>query len=64
MKFIKLEVKGVRCVGEEDYQVVEDDDDAEFYSVYGRDECGFAYCIGDFTSRLAANQIKAALENG
>lgn len=61
MKFVSLEVKGVQCVGEEDYQVVENDEDAEFYSVYGRDERGFAYCIGDFTSRHAAQQIVAAL---
>jgi hypothetical protein len=64
MKFVKLEVKGVRHVGDEDVEVVEDDVDAEFYSIYGRDECGFAYCVGDFTSRNAAETIKAALENG
>lgn len=64
MKFERLEVKGVQSVGEEDYQVVEDDLDAEFFSIYGRDEYGFAHCIGDFTSRQAAEEIKAALENG
>lgn len=62
MKFVKLEVKGVRHIGEEDCEVVDDDADAEFFSIYGRDERGFAYCIGDFTSRPAAETIKAALD--
>ena len=64
MKFVNLEVKGVLSVGEEDYTVVEDDLDAEFFSLYGRDENGFAHCIGDFSSREGAEQIKAAIESG
>lgn len=59
MKFESLEVQGVREV-DDAYEVVEDDDDAEFFSIYGRDEQGFAHCIGDFNSRNAAEQIKAA----
>lgn len=64
MKFITLEVKGVQSIGEEDFQVVDDDLDAEFFSLYGRCEQGFAHCIGDFNSRQAANEIKAALTSG
>lgn len=64
MKFVNIEVKGVQSVGEEDYTVVEDDLDAEFFSIYGRDEQGFAHCIGDFKTREAAETIKAALDSG
>lgn len=62
MRFETLEVKPVVSVGHDDYMIAEDDADAEFFSIYGRDEQGFAHCIGDFTSREAAEQIKAALE--
>lgn len=62
MKFTRTEVKGVRFVGNDDVEVVEDDVDADFFSIYGRDESGFAYCVGDFTSRDAAETIKAALD--
>lgn len=61
MKFVSLEIKGVR---EEDDEcmVVEDDADAMFFSIYGRCEKGLAYCIGDFNSRDAANIIMGALK--
>jgi hypothetical protein len=60
MKFTTLEVKGVREVADA-CEVVLDDDYADFFSLYGRDEQGFAHCIGDFHSRNAAEQIKNAL---
>lgn len=60
MKFKTLEVRGVREVADA-CEVVEDDDDADFFSIYGRDEQGFAYCIGDFNSREGAEEIKNAL---
>ena len=63
MKFTSLEVKGVANAGtSDDYEVVENDADAEFFSIYGRDEHGFAHCIGDFNTRAAAEDIKAALD--
>lgn len=63
LKFVSLEVKGVADHG--DYcSVVEDDADADFFSLYGRDEDGFAHCIGDFADRAGADSIKAALKNG
>lgn len=62
MKFESLEVKGVREV-EDACEVVTDDADADFFSLYGRDEHGFAHCIGDFTTRQAANEIKNALSS-
>lgn len=62
MKFERLEVKGVRHTESDDCEVVEHDADAEFFSIYGRDEQGFAHCIGDFKSREGAEFIKAALD--
>lgn len=62
MKFKTLEVRGVREVADA-CEVVEDDLDADFFSIYGRDEQGFAHCIGDFTSRQAAEQIRDALSS-
>lgn len=63
MKFTKLEVKGVKELGDA-CTVVEDDADADFFSLYGRDEVGYAYCIGDFSTRDGADVIKAAIESG
>ena len=63
MKFVNLEVKGVTCDGD-DCQIVEHDADADFFSIYGRDEEGFAHCVGDFADRQGAEFIKAALESG
>ena len=63
MKFVSLEVQGVVDDGEDCY-VVEDDAEAHFFSIYGRDEQGFAYCIGDFSTRQNAELIKAAIESG
>lgn len=60
MKFESLEVKGVREVADA-VEVVEDDDNADFFSIYGRDEQGYAHCIGDFTTRSAAEEIRNAL---
>lgn len=60
MKFESLEVKGVREVADA-VEVVEDDLDADFFSIYGRDELGYAHCIGDFSSREGAEAIKNAL---
>lgn len=62
MKFVELEVKGVKEINYDDCMIVDDDVDADFFSIYGRDERGFAYCVGDFTSRDAAETIKAALD--
>jgi hypothetical protein len=61
MKFKSLEVHGVREVADDAVEVVYDDLDADFFSLYGRDERGFAHCIGDFTTRQAADEIKNAL---
>jgi len=63
VRFVSLEVKGVKETGD-DCMVVEDDADADFFSVYGRDVNGFAYCIGDFSSRSGADFIKTAIESG
>lgn len=63
MKFVSLEIKGVADDGD-NCEVVEDDADADFFSIYGRDESGFAHCIGDFADRQGAEFIKAAIENG
>jgi hypothetical protein len=60
MKFVSLEVKGVVERGDA-CEIVEDDEQAEFFSIYGRDERGFAHCIGDFSSRCGAEEIKNAL---
>lgn len=48
----------------EDCMIVEDDADADFFSIYGRTEQGHAYCVGDFSSRNGADVIKIALESG
>ena len=61
MKFKSLEVHGVREVADDAVEVVSDDLDADFFSLYGRDEHGFAHCIGDFTTRQSADEIKNAL---
>lgn len=60
MKFVSLEVKGVKD-RDDVCEIVDDDDLADFFSIYGRDEQGFAHCIGDFSSRHAAEEIKNAL---
>ena len=60
MKFKTLEVRGVREVADA-CEVVDDDNEADFFSIYGRCEQGFAHCIGDFTTRVAAEEIKNAL---
>lgn len=63
MRFVSLEVKGVRELHDE-CQVVENDAEADFFSIYGRDEQGYAYCIGDFSTRAGADFIKSAIESG
>lgn len=63
MKFVSLEVQGVKQIGE-DCTIVEDEADADFFSIYGRTEQGHAYCVGDFSSRNGAEVIKAAIESG
>lgn len=63
VRFVSLEVKGVREMHDQ-CQVVEEDVDADFFSIYGKDEQGFAHCIGDFSTREGANTIKTALESG
>lgn len=63
MKFVELEVKPVRDLGSA-CEIVDDDADADFFSIYGRDERGFAHCVGDFADRNSAEQIMAALQNG
>lgn len=63
MRFVSLEIQGVRQLGE-DCMIVEDDADAEFFSIYGRSEEGHAYCVGDFSSREGAEVIKTAIESG
>jgi hypothetical protein len=63
LKFQQLEVKGVQHINNgDDCEVVEDDADAEFFSIYGHDENGFAHCVGDFKTREGAEFIKAALD--
>lgn len=63
MRFVSLEVKGVKDFGD-DCQIVENDADADFFSLYGRTEDSYAYCIGDFSSREGAETIKTAIESG
>lgn len=63
MKFVSLEVKPVQQIGD-GCVVVDDDADADFFSIYGRDERGYAHCVGDFADRQGAEQIMAALQNG
>lgn len=63
MKFVSYEIKPVKDEGDT-CMVVEDDADADFFSIYGRDEDGLAHCIGDFTTRQAANEIRTAILNG
>lgn len=60
MKFKTLEVRGVREVADA-CEIVHDDEDADFFSIYGRDEQGFAHCIGDFHDRQSAEEIRNAL---
>lgn len=64
VRFVSLEVKGVKDVDAENCMVVEDDADADFFSLYGLDERHHAYCIGDFSSREGAETIKTAIESG
>ena len=64
MRFVSLEVKGVKETTGDDCMVVEDDADADFFSIYGRDAAGYAYCIGDFSTRSGADFIKTAIESG
>lgn len=63
LRFISLEVKGVREIHDQ-CQIVEDDADADFFSLYGVGDDKLAYCIGDFSSREGADTIKAAIESG
>lgn len=63
MKFVSLEVKGVKEI-DDDCKIVEDDADADFFSIYGRDEENYAHCIGDFSTREGAETIKAAINSG
>ena len=63
LRFVSLEVKGVKELDDE-CMVVEDDADADFFSIYGLDEQNFAHCIGDFSTRHGAEVIKAAIESG
>jgi hypothetical protein len=60
-----LEVQPVcRAARSDDFHIVDDDADADFFALYGRDEAGFAHAIGDFADRQGAEIIKAALEDG
>lgn len=63
VRFVSLEVKGVKEIDSENCMVV-DDADADFFSIYGRDHLGCAYCIGDFSSKAGAEFIKTAIESG
>ena len=64
VRFVSLEVKGVKEVDTDNVMVVEDDADADFFSIYGRCEQNFAHCIGDFSTREGAENIKSAIESG
>lgn len=64
VRFVSLEVKGVKEINEKDCMVVENDAEADFFSIYGRDDDDHAYCIGDFSSRSGAEFIKTAIESG
>lgn len=64
MKFVSYEVLAVSDSDEDDTVIVENDADADYFSIYGRDKQGYAHCIGDFADRESANSIKAALQNG
>lgn len=63
MKFVSLEVQGVKEM-DDNCMIVEDEADADFFSIYGRTDEGHAYCVGDFSSRQSAEVIKAAIESG
>lgn len=63
MKFASYEIKAVQDDGD-NCMIVDDDADADFFSIYGRDENGLAHCLGDFADRQSAAFIKAAIENG
>ena len=63
MRFVSLEVKGVKEIGE-DCIVVKDDANADFFSIYGKDDADRAYCIGEFSTRSGADFIKTAIESG
>jgi len=63
LRFVSLEIKGVKETHDA-CMIVEDDADADFFSIYGRDEENFAHCIGDFTTREGAETIKSAIESG
>jgi hypothetical protein len=63
LRFTSLEVQGVKEI-DDNCMVVEDDADADFFSIYGITEEGHAYCVGDFSSREGAGVIKAAIESG
>lgn len=63
MKFVSYEIKPVIDDGD-NCKIASDDADADFFSIYGRDENGLAHCIGDFITRAAAEQIRTAITNG
>ncbi len=58
---MSYEVHPVVCVDGNDCMIADDDADADFFSLYGKDPQGFAHCIGDFTSRADADAIRSAI---
>lgn len=59
MRFVSLEVVPLREEGDE-YQECEPHE-AEFYSLFGEDEHGLMWCIGDFDTLGYAETIRDAL---
>lgn len=62
LRFGEYEVRGVVDTGEA-CVIVNDDANAQFFSIYGRtDPEGHAYCIGDFSTREGAEIIVEAIK--
>lgn len=62
MKFVKYKIEPVVDTGE--FCEVVSPEKADFWSLYGYDEDGFAHCIGDYSTQEGAEQIKAAILGG
>lgn len=62
MKFISYEIVPLRELGEHCEQC--EPRHAEYWGLYGIDELGDAYSIGDFSYKSDAELIKAAILGG
>lgn len=62
MKFVDYKIEPIKDDGDDCFVV--EPHEADFWSLYGYDEQGFAHCIGDYNTKENAQQIKAAIESG